>query len=30
MHTLVVNGSPVEVDAPGLRSLADVLRGDLG
>lgn len=27
---LVVNGSAVEVDTPGLRSLADVLRADLG
>ena len=30
MVELVVNGEPVTVDAPGLRSLADVLREDLG
>lgn len=29
-HRLVVNGDPVSVEAPGLRSLADVLRAELG
>ena len=29
-HRLVVNGAPVSVPAPGLRSLADVLRRELG
>jgi len=29
-YTFSVNGDPVEVDAPGMRRLLDVLREDLG
>jgi carbon-monoxide dehydrogenase small subunit len=29
-YTFIVNGDPVEVDAPGMRRLLDVLREDLG
>ena len=30
MYTLTVNGTPTEVDVPGMRRLLDVLREDLG